>query len=115
MSPFMVFDKEDNLVMLIGSPGGSRIIEYVAKTLLSVLEWDMDIQSAISLPHFINRNGGTDLEMNTDAENLKESLESKGHKVKIRDLNSGLHGIVINKNGLQGGADPRRVGRVLGK
>jgi len=115
MSPFMVFDKDDNLMMLIGSPGGSRIINYVAKTMLGVLEWNMDIQNAISMPHYVNRNGGTDLEKNTVAAELKEGLEAKGHKVKVRDLNSGLHGIVITKDGLQGGADPRRVGRALGK
>jgi gamma-glutamyltranspeptidase/glutathione hydrolase len=115
MSPFMVFDENDNLSMVIGSPGGSRIINYVAKTMLAVLEWDMDIQSAISLPHFVNRNGGTDLEKDTDAAKLKEALEALGHKVSVRDLNSGLHGIIINSEGLQGGADPRRVGRAIGQ
>ena len=115
MSPFMVFDESDNLSMVIGSPGGSRIINYVAKTMLGVLEWDMDIQSAISLPHFVNRNGGTDLEKNTEAASLKEALEALGHKVSVRDLNSGLHGITINRHGLQGGADPRRVGRAIGQ
>jgi gamma-glutamyltranspeptidase/glutathione hydrolase len=115
MSPFMVFDENGNLSMVIGSPGGSRIINYVAKTMLAVLEWNMDIQSAISLPHFVNRNGGTDLEKGTDAARLKEALEALGHKVSIRDLNSGLHGITINNEGLQGGADPRRVGRAIGQ
>ena len=115
MSPFMVFDKDNNLVLVIGSPGGSRIINYVAKTLLAVLEWNMDIQAAIDLPHYVNRNGGTDLEKNTSAMVLKKALEDKGHTVTVRDLNSGLHGIMVTKDGLQGGADPRRVGHVLGK
>jgi len=115
MSPFMVFDKDKQLVMIIGSPGGSRIINYVAKTILGVLEWNMDIQAAINLPHYVNRNGATDLEAGTDAEALKDKLEALGHTVNIRDLNSGLHGITINQEGLQGGADPRRVGRALGK
>ena len=115
MSPFMVFDKDDNLKMVIGSPGGSRIINYVAKTMLGVMEWNMDIQDAISMPHYVNRNGNTDLEQNTDATSLKEGLEAKGHKVSVRDLNSGLHGIMRTKEGLEGGADPRRVGKALGK
>ncbi len=115
MSPFMVFDENDQLVMVIGSPGGSRIINYVAKTMLGVLEWNLDIQEAISLPHFVNRNGATDLEQDTDAAALKAGLEAKGHKVTVRDLNSGLHGIVRTEDGLEGGADPRRVGKALGK
>nr|CAA6808722.1 MAG: Gamma-glutamyltranspeptidase (EC [uncultured Thiotrichaceae bacterium] len=115
VSPFMVFDKDNNLVMAIGSPGGSRIINYVAKTMLGVLEWNMDIQTAISLPHFVNRNGETDLEKGTEAAELKDGLEALGHKVSVRDLNSGLHGITLSKDGMEGGADPRRVGRVLGQ
>ena len=102
-------------VMVRGSPGGSRIINYVAQTMLGVMEWDLDIQAAISMPHYVNRNGGTDLEKDTKAAELKEGLEALGHKVSVRDLNSGLHGITISKVGLEGGADPRRVGRVLGK
>ncbi|PWQ92609.1 gamma-glutamyltransferase [Leucothrix pacifica] len=115
MSPFMVFDKDDNLVMAVGSPGGSRIINYVAKTMLGVMEWNMDIQEAISMPHYVSRNGETDLEKGTKAAELKEGLEALGHKVSVRDLNSGLHGITISKDGLEGGADPRRVGRAMGK
>ena len=114
MSPFMVFDEDGKLIMLIGSPGGSRIINYVAKTILGVLEWDLDIQAAINLPHYTNRNGNTDLEKNTAASGLQQGLEDRGHTVKVRDLNSGLHGIMITPEGLQGGADPRRVGKVIG-
>ncbi len=114
MSPFMIFDKNKKLVMLIGSPGGSRIINYVAKTIFGVLEWNLNIQDAINLPHYTNLNGATDLEKNTEIINLKDRLEKKGHIVNIRDLNSGLHGIVISTNGLFGGADPRRLGKVMG-
>ena len=67
------------------------------------------------MPHYVNRNGATDLEQNTKAAELKEGLEALGHKVSVRDLNSGLHGITVSEEGLEGGADPRRVGRVLGK
>ena len=115
MSPFMVFDQQGELVMLVGSPGGSRIINYVAKTMLGVLEWGLDIQTAINLPHYSNRNGRTELEQGTSAETLKTGLEAKGHDVIVRTLNSGIHGIVITPEGLFGGADPRRLGKVLGR
>ncbi|MEZ5476599.1 MAG: gamma-glutamyltransferase [Thiolinea sp.] len=115
MSPFMVFDENGKLMMLIGSPGGSRIISYVAQTLLGVLEWKLDIQSAIDLPHVVNRNGKTELEQDTAAVNLQAGLEALGHTVSVQDLNSGLHGIVITAEGLEGGADPRRVGEVRGQ
>lgn len=115
MAPTIVFNSNGEPYMLIGSPGGSRIINYVAKTLVAVLDWNMDIQDAINLGHFVNRNGATDLEQNTEATTWASKLESLGHGIKVRDLNSGLHGIVMTKDGLTGGADPRREGLVLGE
>ena len=46
MSPTLVLDRNEGLIMAIGSPGGSRIIGFVAKTLVGVLDWKQDIQSA---------------------------------------------------------------------
>jgi len=120
MAPTIVFDGNGDgdgngaPVLLVGSPGGSRIINYVAKTLVAVLDWQMDIQSAINIGHFANRNGATDLEQGTEAVELKAALEAIGHQVNLADLNSGLHGIQISDTGLVGGADPRREGLVLG-
>ena len=38
-------------------PGGSRIIGYVAKTVIAHLDWGMDVQQAVALPHLVNRFG----------------------------------------------------------
>jgi gamma-glutamyltranspeptidase/glutathione hydrolase len=113
MSPTIVM-KDDKPYLVVGSPGGSRIIGYVAKTLIAHLEWDMDIQEAISLPNMLNRFGTFDLEKGTESEPLEKSLTDMGFKVSVRDLNSGVQGIVIEETGLLGGADPRREGLVLG-
>ena len=114
MSPMMVFDKKGHLKMVLGSPGGSRIINYVAQTMIGVLDWDMNIQQAISMPKATNRNQSTTLEADTSIVALKSGLEKKGHNVNVRALNSGLHGIVLEDGRLIGGADPRREGLVLG-
>ena len=115
MSPFLVTDGSGKLVLAVGSPGGSRIIGYVAKTLIATLDWQMNIQAAIDLPHFVNRNGATDLEKGSPLAALQGSLEDKGHQVRITDLTSGLHGIGIGSDGsLTGGADPRREGVAIG-
>lgn len=113
MSPSIVFDEGGNLKMVIGSPGGSRIIGYVTKTIIATLDWGLDIQAAIDLPHHINRNGTLDLESGSALVPLQSELEALGYKVKARTLNSGLHGIMVTKEGLRGGADPRREGVVL--
>jgi gamma-glutamyltranspeptidase/glutathione hydrolase len=114
MSPTMVFDDEGKLMLVLGSPGGSRIVSYVAQTLVGVLDWNLDIQQAINLPKITNRNDYTALEKSTSIEELKPYLEKMGHKVQIRDLNSGLHGVQLTDDWLIGGADPRREGVAVG-
>ena len=114
MAPTLVFGPNGELLLAIGSPGGSRIIGYVTLALIASLDWQMDPQAAVSLAHFINRNGATELEEGSLLESLASQLESIGHDVKIRPLNSGLHGVLVTADGLEGGADPRREGLALG-
>jgi len=114
MAPTIVM-KDDKPVLIIGSPGGSRIIGYVAKTIIAHIDWGMDIQKAISSPHLVNRFGTFDLEQNTGAVALKPKLEALGFKTNVRALTSGLHGIAITADGFEGGADHRREGVVLGE
>lgn len=114
MAPTIVFDAKGDPLLLAGSPGGSRIINYVAKTLIAILDWGMDPQAAVGLGHFVNRNGPTELEDNTEASDLALILTERGHELTVRDHESGLHAILITPDGLQGGADPRREGIVMG-
>lgn len=114
MSPSIVFDQEGAFYAAIGSPGGSRIIAYVTKTLVALLDWQMDMQAAISLPHHVNRNGVLELEEGTGLEALIPELEALGHEIKTRKLTSGLQGIRATAQGFEGGADPRREGVALG-
>ncbi len=102
-------------VLVIGSPGGSRIIGYVANAILAWHHWNLNLQEVVSLPHLVNRFGTYDLEAGTWAEELASPLETLGYKVSVRDLNSGLHAILIKDDGtLEGAADPRREGIALG-
>jgi len=113
MAPTIVM-KDGAPVLVIGTPGGSRIIPYVAKSLIAFIDWGMNIQEAVALPHLVNRFGTYDLEEGTAAQNLQPEMEALGYEVEVRDLNSGLHAIAIGEE-LQGGADPRREGVALGK
>jgi gamma-glutamyltranspeptidase/glutathione hydrolase len=112
MAPTIVM-QDGAPVLAIGSPGGSRIIGYVAKSIIAWADWGMNIQAAIALPHAVNRFGPYDLEAGTGAVDLQPDLEAFGYEVSVRDLNSGLHAIAI-ADGLQGAADPRREGIALG-
>jgi gamma-glutamyltranspeptidase/glutathione hydrolase len=119
MSPTLVFDRQSGqLLLAVGSPGGSAILNYVAKVLVGTLDWGLNVQQAISLPNFGSRNGPTELEAGRVGEPLIEALKARGHAVRLGELNSGLHGIMrINVHGKPmwlGGADPRREGVARG-
>lgn len=114
MSPVMVFNKDGSLRLVVGSPGGSRIINYVAHVLVGVLDWNLTAQQAINLGRVTNRNRYTTLEKNMPIEKLEASLTKRGHTVHIRDLNSGLHAVELINGALYGAADPRREGIALG-
>ncbi len=114
MTPTFIFDKNNNLILTIGSPGGARIISYVAKSIIAFLDWEIPIYKAVDLPNFNKMNNTLELEANTDITSLKSALENIGHKINIRDLNSGIHAISNINNELVAGADKRREGEALG-
>lgn len=100
-------------VLAIGSPGGSQIIGYIAKTLVAYLDWGMDLQQAINLPNINNRFGPFELEQNTSATAWAPKFEQLGYKTAVKDLNSGIQAISIAPKQLIGAADPRREGKVI--
>ncbi|MBE0614034.1 MAG: gamma-glutamyltransferase [Burkholderiales bacterium] len=114
MAPTMVFDRNGALMLVLGSAGGSAIINHVVKTLIAVLDRELDIQQAIDLPNFGSRNGPTELERSTVAESWAAPLEALGHDVRVIDMNSGVHAIQRTHQGWRGGADARREGSAKG-
>ncbi|VAW02395.1 Gamma-glutamyltranspeptidase @ Glutathione hydrolase [hydrothermal vent metagenome] len=113
MSPTLVFAPDGSLFAAIGSPGGSRIIEFVSRTLIGLIDWQLPMQAAIDLGNVNNRNQITELEAGTSAQGFAGYFESMGHKIQIKPLVSGLHGIRITPAGMDGGADRRREGLVI--
>lgn len=141
MSPTIVFNEDGQVELVTGSPGGSRIIGYTAQSIINVLDFDLDPQEAINVPHYTNRNSSyTQIEepiagvtMDYDAEALAKALRddfSYGD-VRVNTLTSGLSIIQRKefkwkKNNpkqpewkkttlLIGGADKRRDGAVGGR
>lgn len=115
MTPVVTFNADGSLRLVVGSPGGSRIIGYVARTVIGVLDWEMDIQQAIAQPHFLDRNAGLELEAGTPLAGLADEMRARGHKVSVGEMGSGLQGIEVRSGRLIGGADPRREGVAIGR
>ena len=138
MSPTLVFAQATDgsigdFLMGTGSPGGATIIQYVAKTLVGVLDWGLNAQQATSMIDFGAANsvttnvGGEHPNVNIvaptggvagDSDPLVSGLRALGHTVSVAAQSSGIGTIVkTQKSGaavLEGGADPRREGLTLG-
>ena len=113
MAPTIVLE-DGKIVLLIGSPGGSRIIPYVSNTIVAILDWGLDVQEAVSQPNAVNRFGIYEIEEGTSLTGLKKWLQELGYEIKERPLNSGLN-VILKKDGkLYGGSDPRREGIAIG-
>ena len=116
MSPTLVLDASGRVELAVGSPGGSRIIQYTARVLLDVIDHGMDVQTAISRPNLAQTGRGIELEDDCGdpawPDATVEGLRALGHEVVRGSLNSGLHGIQRVEGGWLGGVDPRREGAV---
>jgi gamma-glutamyltranspeptidase/glutathione hydrolase len=131
MAPTIVFDTNGDVKAVLGSPGGSRIILYVVKALVALIDWEMDAQSATALANFGSRGGALELEpVTTSADTWLQQLQPwrwnttlwqalrlkpRGHRIDFDEMTSGTHIVVRRGPGmLEGGADPRREGVALG-
>ncbi len=114
MSPTIVFGPDGKFVIATGSPGGPAIIDFVAQSLIDMIDGGMTAREAVAAPHMLNLNSPTILEKDTALGSLSAPLTAMGHTVSARELESGLHIVQRVHGGYVGGADPRRDGVALG-
>jgi gamma-glutamyltranspeptidase/glutathione hydrolase len=112
MAPVIVLDAKRRPVAALGSPGGSSILAYNAKTIVGLLAWKLPLREAIELPNVIARGDEYFGEVPKLAPGVAEALAARGVVVKSgRGEESGLHGLVVNADGsVTGQADSRREG-----
>jgi gamma-glutamyltranspeptidase/glutathione hydrolase len=111
MTPTMAFDSEGELLLATGSPGGNSIIAYTVKSILGMLDLQLDPAAAIALPNVVARGHPVRVETERAEDGLIEGLRERGYPVDASaGENSGLHPILVRNGKLQGAADPRREG-----
>lgn len=115
MSPTIVFDRDGHLYAVLGSPGGSRIINYVARAILALIDGGLEPDAVVQLAHVGSRNGPTELERELVPPALAASLRQRGHTLVEAEMTSGLHLIVRVGEVWIGAADPRREGLAAGE
>ena len=115
MAPTIVLDRDGELAMVAGSPGGSGIIAYVARALIGVLDWGQSPQQAADTGNVVARNVPARLETPRLPPFVSPALQERGWRIEeISQEVSGLHLIRVSPEGLEGGADPRREGVAVG-
>jgi gamma-glutamyltranspeptidase/glutathione hydrolase len=114
MAPTLVFDANGELEIVTGSPGGSRIILFVVKTLVALIDWNMDARAAAELANFGSEGGAFQIEYDPSTLWTALALKGMGHTIKSDVMTSGTHTIVRRGGRLEGAADPRREGVALG-
>ena len=99
--------------MALGSPLGAAIVGLVVKTLVGMIDWQMTPADAAAAPGALFGRRGVVIDKELEAD--QPALEALGHQVRVGEFASGIHVIRVTKDGLLGGADPRREGVVLGE
>lgn len=115
MTPVIIFDQNNTPVLLIGSAGGSRIIDYVLQRIISILDWNMPVQEALSMPNIVTHGSAIEMENGFDEQMDIEAFQNHGHDIEVKELNSGLTAAYFINDRWYGAADPRREGIGLGK
>lgn len=115
MTPTIIFDSENRLYALLGSPGGKAIISFVAQSIIHLIDWELSLQESINYPRAVTINQRLILEKGPILDNLINPLKEKGHrKIFSRPIFSGIHGIKFLRKGdnleFEVGIDPRREG-----
>ncbi|WP_199482541.1 gamma-glutamyltransferase [Vibrio owensii] len=125
ITPLMVMDSDDNLRLVVGSPGSSQIPGYVLKTVVGVLDWNLSAQEAIDLPNIqygtkIDRTKPYDptgllVEKKTFAEMLVPEFMELGYPVHVIPVVSGLNAIELKDGKIYGATDRRRASSSMGE
>ncbi|MFT5509313.1 MAG: gamma-glutamyltranspeptidase/glutathione hydrolase [Hyphomicrobiaceae bacterium] len=111
-----IASKDGDARIVIGAPGGTQIAMGILQGLLNVIDFDMDMQNAVSAPRFSSTSNAIDI-TNRIPGYAVEPLAEQGYEIIRSPMTFGIaavHGIRIDDGKLTGGADPGHDGVALG-
>jgi gamma-glutamyltranspeptidase/glutathione hydrolase len=117
MSPTLVYDSKGQVVLAIGAAGGMTIPAQVAKAIIGVLDWQLPVEQAISLPQVYVSGDLLVVEKGEQGQPLQAmipALEKLGHRTVEASMPLKANGAERITGGWRGGADPRSEGRSSG-
>lgn len=115
MTPTMLL-KQGRLYMVVGGPGGGRIISSVLQTILNHVDFSLNVRDAVDAPRFHHqwKPDQITIERGFSPDTLK-LLEQRGHKLQNTSSIARIFAIIVQPDGwLQGAADGRGYGKASG-
>jgi len=115
MTPTIILDRNGDLELVVGSPGGSSIVGYTARTTIGIIDWNLSVQDAINVGNATARTSVVAAEVNRFPAGIADALTARGWRLDQTSVGevSGIQAIRVRADGtLEGGADPRREGTV---
>ncbi|MCY3566114.1 MAG: gamma-glutamyltransferase [Gammaproteobacteria bacterium] len=111
MTPTMVFDEDDQLFLVTGTPGGSRIHNVILQLIVNTVDYGMNIAEATHAPRIYQawREPELGVERGVSADSLR-LLEAMGHEIEVQQTMGSTQSIMLREGLLYGAADPRRPG-----
>ncbi|WP_071025954.1 gamma-glutamyltransferase [Peptoniphilus raoultii] len=110
MSPTLIL-KDNDVVMVVGSPGGTRIITTVLQVISNVIDHKMNIAEAVCQPRFHMQWLPDEIRVEKDTlvKDVREKLEKMGYKIKVDDPMGDVNAIYYDKENstFYGTKDPR--------
>jgi gamma-glutamyltranspeptidase/glutathione hydrolase len=114
MAPTIAFGADGKPEIVAGAGGGAWIVDAVAVGLAEMLAHGADPQAAVALPRIGAQTGDQVIEKDTPAAGQADALRADGHTLRLMPIDTGMQVVKVTREGLQGGADPRRDGVALG-
>ncbi|MDH3647896.1 MAG: gamma-glutamyltransferase [Gammaproteobacteria bacterium] len=111
MTPTIVLDPDDELLLVTGTPGGSRIINVLLQLIVNVIDHGMNIAEATQVPRIYQgwRTSALGVEPGIGVDTIA-LLRERGHDVGVQQTMGSTQSIVVRDSFLYGSADPRRPG-----
>ena len=112
MTPSIVLDRNKQLYLVVGTPGGPKIITMVYHVISNVIDHRMRLSEAVQVPRMHHQALPDSLQIETAGfqTDVLDSLRKKGHGISNRGLWGDVEAIVRTSTGWQGVSDPRRGG-----